>query len=252
MVSFIIPAYNEEKLINATLSSVFAQHTSEPFEVIVVDDNSTDGTAELVARYFPSVKLVHEARQGTTWARNCGAQEAHGEFLAFIDADISVPPNWTECMLGYFHADENVAAVSGPYRYFPITQLQRFWQWLWYYIVIPPVQWFFCKMFRVSSVIYGGNFMVRKSSFDAVKGFDTRFNFWGEDTDLAKRLMKKGEVLFKMDVVVGSTTRGLHNPDKGALKNFLLGISYIIKHSLNFVWVSCFNKPFSKKIQVVR
>ncbi len=84
-VSVIIPAYNAEKWIAATLESVIAQ-TELVIEVLVIDDGSTDATAAIVSR-FPQVRYLRKANGGQASARNLGIQNARGEFIAFIDAD---------------------------------------------------------------------------------------------------------------------------------------------------------------------
>jgi glycosyltransferase involved in cell wall biosynthesis len=86
MVSVIIPAYNSARWIAATLESVRAQKR-ENVEVIVVDDGSADGTAELVEREFPEVNLVRTPNRGASQARNLGTSLARGEFIQYLDAD---------------------------------------------------------------------------------------------------------------------------------------------------------------------
>ena len=85
-ISVIIPAYNAAETIEAALGSVEAQ-TVRPHEVIVVDDGSSDGTAELVAARHPEAKLVRQANQGCGMARNTGVRVSSGNWLAFLDAD---------------------------------------------------------------------------------------------------------------------------------------------------------------------
>lgn len=84
-VSVVIPAYNSSAWIAQTLESVLAQDYHN-FEVIVIDDGSTDDTCEVVQRY-PVVRLVRKENGGTATARNRGIQEATGEYVAFVDAD---------------------------------------------------------------------------------------------------------------------------------------------------------------------
>lgn len=85
-ISVVIPCYNAQQYIAAALRSVFDQAWPD-LEVIVVDDGSSDGSAELVARQFPAVKLLRQANQGVAAARNAGIEFARGEWLAFLDAD---------------------------------------------------------------------------------------------------------------------------------------------------------------------
>ncbi len=85
-VSVIIPAYNAEKWITRAIDSVLKQ--TEPVgEILVVDDGSTDTTAERVKKYGPRVRLIQQANAGVSAARNRGIEEAKGEWIAFLDAD---------------------------------------------------------------------------------------------------------------------------------------------------------------------
>ena len=86
-ISVVIPLYNKEKEIARTLRSVLAQ-TSQPLEIIVVDDGSTDGGAEVVrAIGSPLVRLVRQSNAGVCAARNRGIAESTGEYIALLDAD---------------------------------------------------------------------------------------------------------------------------------------------------------------------
>ena len=85
-VSVVIPTYNGAPWLADCLASVFAQ-SAPPAEIIVVNDGSTDGTAQLLARYEPRVRVVHQRQGGIGAARNRGVAEATGDFLAFLDHD---------------------------------------------------------------------------------------------------------------------------------------------------------------------
>ena len=85
-VSVVIPCYNAERYVAATLESVLAQAGAE-LEVIVVDDGSKDGSAALVERDFPQVRVIRRANAGVAAARNAGIEAARGDWVAFCDAD---------------------------------------------------------------------------------------------------------------------------------------------------------------------
>jgi glycosyltransferase involved in cell wall biosynthesis len=86
LVSVVIPCFNAERYIAATIQSVVAQAWPN-LEIIVVDDGSSDGSAELIERTFPEVRLIRQANQGVAVARNTGIAQAQGEWIAFLDAD---------------------------------------------------------------------------------------------------------------------------------------------------------------------
>ena len=98
-VSIVIPAYNEERYLPACLDAIAAQ-TIKPFEVIVVDNNSSDSTAKIAAQY-PFVRVVNEPRRGIGFARNAGFNAAAGDIIGRIDADTHVPASWVAKVQDY-------------------------------------------------------------------------------------------------------------------------------------------------------
>ena len=104
LVSVIIPAYNAQKYIREALDSVLAQ-TYSSFEIIVVEDSSTDDTAKIIKSYIdPRVKFVHQEKKGQTAARDEGMRRASGKYLAFLDADDVYLPQKLERQVGYMEA----------------------------------------------------------------------------------------------------------------------------------------------------
>ena len=86
LISVVIPCFNAERYIVATLRSVQAQ-TWPALDVMVIDDGSSDQSAERVRSQFPSVRVIQQANKGVAAARNLGMQQARGEWIAFLDAD---------------------------------------------------------------------------------------------------------------------------------------------------------------------
>jgi len=107
-ISVIIPAYNSEVFLARALRSVEAQ-TFRDFEIVLVDDGSTDGTAE-IARSFESVRYFHQPNQLQAVARNRGLAEARGELIAFLDADDEWLPEKLERQLAFM--DERQSRIS--------------------------------------------------------------------------------------------------------------------------------------------
>jgi glycosyltransferase involved in cell wall biosynthesis len=112
-VSVVVPAYNEELFIGRCLGSLVGQSV-KPDEIIVVDNNSTDKTAEIAKRF--RVRIVKEKVQGMTHARNRGFNEAKYEIIARCDADVVVPADWIERIKKNFNR-KKIDALSGPVAY---------------------------------------------------------------------------------------------------------------------------------------
>jgi glycosyltransferase involved in cell wall biosynthesis len=86
MISVIIPVYNSERYLAEAMKSVLGQ-TLPAYEIIIVDDGSTDGSGEIARRYGPSLRYIRQTNQGAATARNVGVNTAQGNLLAFLDAD---------------------------------------------------------------------------------------------------------------------------------------------------------------------
>ena len=141
MISFIIPAKNEEGYIAACLASIVAQETSEPFEVIVVDNSSTDNTVKLVQQNYPKVSIINEDKPGTSAARHKGFLEAKGDWLVFLDADVRLPNrNWLKSVRSKI-CEPGMVALSSHFRYYGISLHERFLQLFGTFIFIYP--WIF-------------------------------------------------------------------------------------------------------------
>jgi len=111
-VSVVIPARNEEGMLAACLTALSLQ--SDPVdEIIVVDNDSTDGTAA-TARSHAGVVVLTERRHGITYARNTGFDAATGDVIARIDADTMVTPGWAASIRRAFATDPDLAGLTGP------------------------------------------------------------------------------------------------------------------------------------------
>lgn len=117
LISIIIPAYNCERYVEECLGSLKNQ-TFKNFEIIIVDDGSTDATREVIEQYASAsdlmIKLICQENGGASKARNTGLEHVSGEFVAFIDADDTVSPDYFEMLLSRF--DDSVDIVSCCYE----------------------------------------------------------------------------------------------------------------------------------------
>lgn len=117
LISIIIPAYNEEKNILRTLSSLSCSLTKYPIEIIVVDNNSSDGTKELVLN--SGAKYLFEGKQGVKNARNTGLANAKGKYIMNADADTIYSPFWIDSIIHPLISNENVAVAYGKFAFIP-------------------------------------------------------------------------------------------------------------------------------------
>jgi GT2 family glycosyltransferase len=124
MISVIVPLFNKEQFIQRTLDSILAQTFTE-FEVLVVDDGSTDGGSAIVeTSRDPRIRLIRQANAGPGAARNRGIREARGETLAFLDADDVWLPEYLARGVALLER-HCVSAVSGGYTEFPRNYVPR-------------------------------------------------------------------------------------------------------------------------------
>ncbi len=223
-VSIVIPAHNEEKIIETLLRAL---HTQEypAFEIIVVDNGSTDRTAK-IARSC-GARLLEEKRQGTLFAREGGRREAHGDIIANIDADCIPPPDWLANGIEYFK-DRDVVAVTGPCDYADASAFFRWLSWrVQKYIYRAISNFLQLRYIRCGAIILGGNVLIRSDALSRIGGYDTSFEFYGDDTDTAKRLCKFGKVVFAPDVSVQTSARRFRK--NGILKTTWLYVFHFFR-----------------------
>lgn len=184
LVSVIVPARNEAKLLPKCLSSLAHQRTKVNYEVIVVDTNSDDGTPE-IARSF-GARVVNEPRKGKVYAFRTGAKAAKGDILCFAEADCILPAHWIQTITDYLALHPEVVAISGIYTFHSSTPALN---------LLAPI------VHRLAQALYyllygsfqlrGSNFAIRKSAYDAVGGFSENY-FDLYDVELGRRVAKIG------------------------------------------------------------
>lgn len=152
-LSIVIPAYNEERHMKACLDAIESQ-TVKPDDVIVVDNNSRDRTAE-IARSYPFVRVITEARQGRGHARTAGFNAADTDILGRIDADSVIAQDWVERVLADF-ANPDVAALTGLGR----TNFVPFVHWLFSTFLTRAYFWDIHAYFNANTM-WGANSAIR-------------------------------------------------------------------------------------------
>jgi len=119
LVSCIIPTFNGERFVGEAIESILGQ-TYTPFEIICVDDGSTDGTQAIVRGFGDRVQYVHQENAGPATARNRGARSARGEFLAFLDSDDTWVPDKLRIQVAHLR--------NNPDHGFCVAHVQNFWE----------------------------------------------------------------------------------------------------------------------------
>ena len=235
-ISLIICAYNEEHYIGTCLNSVLKNSGGKFFEILVIDNASTDRTAEVAGRYT-GVRVVREEQKGLTRARQRGFLEAKGDVLAYIDADTKLLEGWVDQVIREFQNNENLAVLSGPYRYYDVPKVQEFLVSLYWNILAMPAYWI------VGYMTIGGNFAIRKTVLEKMHGFDTKIEFYGEDTDIARRAHEFGKVKFMPSFKIETSGRRIEGDGL-----FTMATRYV----LNFASQAILKKPVTDKYTDIR
>jgi len=242
-LSVVIPAYNEAEFIGDCLNSILHEIEGKNYdlEIVVVNNASTDQTREIVAS-FPKVKLIDEPSKGLVKARRAGYLASKGELVANIDADTRITRGWFDKVFSEFSKNEKLVGLSGPFIYYDLSKQVNYGVRLFYYAGF--VTYLLNRyIFKVSSMLQGGNFVIKRTALEAIGGFNEEFDFWGEDTDLARRLIKAGEVKFTFDLPIYASGRRLEK--EGIAKT---GGRYII----NYFSTIFFKKPYETVVKDFR
>lgn len=235
-LSFVIPAYNEERYLPGCLESIQGQirDLQDQIEIIVVNNASTDNTRQ-VALSYPGVRVVDEPRKGLTYARQAGFLASSGSLIANVDSDCRLTPGWVATVLATFDAEPSLAALSGPLVYYDLTPRQRLLVRIFYMSAF--ITYLINRhILRVGSMVQGGNFVLNRSALEAIGGFNTNISFYGEDTDIARRLNAVGKVRFTFDLKILSSARRLNH--EGILT--MAG-----RYSINYIWTTFLKRPFT-------
>ncbi len=190
MISFIVPAYNEERYLGRTLLALHdaARRLGEPYEVIVVDDGSTDGTSALAECQGARLVRVHHRQISAT--RNAGARAARGEHFVFVDADTVVNE---DVLHGTLRAFEGGAVGGGAAVRFdgPIP--------VWAHLLLSVL----IRLFRSTKLAAGCYLFCTRDAFQAVGGFDEAL-YASEEITMSQALGRHGRFVVLREEVVTS------------------------------------------------
>jgi len=187
LVSIIIPTYNRANLLGDALSSVFAQ-TYRDFEVIVVDDGSTDHTAEVLRPLAEQGKLkyIRQNNKGASAARNRGIAEAKGNLIAFLDSDDLFDPSKLEIQVNYYQAHPEMGLIHSGFTKFSDNENDLGYRdTSWFSgMIYPQILFYWTTLMAMDTVL------VPRKVFDSIGLFDENLVV-GEDLDMWRRIARK-------------------------------------------------------------
>jgi GT2 family glycosyltransferase len=217
--SIIIVSYNSSAYLPACLDSILQQQTAAD-EVIVVDNGSSDGSADLVCRYYPAVKLIRAANSGYAGGNNLGAAAARGRYLVFLNPDTQLEAGALAALLAplvnnhaialstaclvLMDAPERINTCGNIVHYTGLAYCRGLGQ-------LRSAQQHSCFVNSVS----GAAFAIRRSVFEQLGGFDSRFFMYVEDTDLSLRARLAGyRIWYAADAIIRHDYRPGYSPSK--------------------------------------
>lgn len=206
-ISVVIPAYNEQELLSGCLEALLAQ-TRPPDEIIVVDNNSTDQTAETARSY--GALVIREKMQGIMPAVYTGMAASTGDIIARCDADSVVPNDWIERIEEILTTNPYATGVTGPGVFYGTSSLRANWAQLWY---------MYAYFVLVGSALanwplFGSNCALRRAAWQSVQNSVHRERTdIHDDIEISSHLAPKQQIVFKPSLKVGVSARALRCGD---------------------------------------
>lgn len=231
VISVVVPAYNEERVIAICLQHLQAQNIQQPYEIILANNNSTDNTAAIAEQQ--GVRVLTVTEKGYVHAAIAGVQAARAELIAMTDADTRVPPEWLERIYTTLQTRPDLVAVGGPFEFHDGPRGVR--------RVIKLLNGISPRLMIAS--LSGMNMAFRRSAYDAVGGFDPKINLQA-DTYLGYRLAKHGKTMLIRDNVVQASGRRYQTV--GQI------ISETVVRMVNSISIKLFNTTLFKKQADIR
>jgi glycosyltransferase involved in cell wall biosynthesis len=251
MISIIIPVHNGEGLIQHCLSSIYTSKIEVPFEVIIVDDGSSDGTGDIV-RQFPC-HYFKIKKSGVAAARNFGITKAKGETLFFFDSDVRLKNDTIAKFLKHFQENKDVYIIQGRWAIdSPASTLSRRFLLLKYTYNLRRL---FGSRRRVEVAnLETGCMAIRAEVFKYFKGFDEGFkSSGGEEHEFGTRLLERYKIYYYSDIFVEHAFGNMRETMKKIYRrtiNFSI-LAFNAKNSKDFMRLHRGSVPTQDKISVV-
>ena len=229
VISIVIPAFNEEKLLPLCLESLKSQNHQGSYEIIVVDNASTDGTARIAAEF--GAKVVSCPKRGVAYARQAGAQTASGDIIVQADADTIYPEDWLSRIASYFASHPRTVALAGSYVY----KDPPFWA-AFEYIARYLINILGLLLLGRPVCISGANFAFRREAFLKTNGYNPE-SLYPDQWGISRSLSQVGKIYYDTSVLVFTSTRRVQMPFHLIVLSIALNSSRIfahfIRHSVN-------------------
>jgi glycosyltransferase involved in cell wall biosynthesis len=262
IISVVICSYNRQDYITPALESLTKQDISPAsFEVIVIDNNSSDNTKEITLRFIEAhpdhhIRYVFEAKQGLSHARNTGISEAKGMYIAYMDDDGQAEKNYIKNLINAFSSHHEYQALGG--KILPNYESGHEPEWMSFWVsgLVSKVDWgnTYGEFFKYKYP-FGCNMAFHKNILEKAGGFNTDLGSRSDDKYIFTTLRRMGvKILYAPDIVVyhsisrdrmtdssiqkiskdvGKTeyVRLLH---QGLINKFIKGLEYLIKLGVAF------------------
>ena len=228
-VDIVIPCFNDGKTLFQCLNAIVYQKSKFPFMIIVINNNSSDNSVE-IAKGFPQVKLLHESRQGRSFARNKGIQASQAKYVCFVDADVVLEHDWLEHMVrkmeksalyGGGESHVSVRASDESDLFMQLRSGNKNDRELMLQMKSHDY-----PMLNSAACIY------RRQALINVNGFDEKLNSY-EDIDLSKRVALSGWVLCTEKLAKGYSYNNRANVFGFGRRYFQLGQN---RYLFNLKW----------------
>jgi glycosyltransferase involved in cell wall biosynthesis len=224
-VSIVVPVYNEALLLADGLASLQRQDYAGLYEIVVVDNGSTDRSAE-IARAM-GVRVVKEPRKGVVHALHTGYGAVHNDIIAATDADTRVPSDWLSRLVARLTAQPNVVAVGGIYTFYDSPV------WL---------RWASLLTNQLNRQLLGMNMAMWRWAYESIGGVDTAVNL-GWDAELGRRLQRIGRVVIDRKLVVETSARRYE----------VAGLwSSLLRYRINDWWLALAGRPLFYSFSDIR
>jgi len=221
--SLIVVTYNARSHLGRCLRSILSQNLC-PNEIIVVDNASSDGSADFVEQAFPGVKVIRNGdNRGFGHGADVGAASAHGDYLVFLNPDTVVEPDWLAGLVAALEANPEAGLATSRILLLARPDRVNACGTEVHYTGLTLCRGTGAERDRFSEVeevdaVSGAAFAIRKTIFDEIDGFDERFFLYVEDTDLSWRVRLAGHTCLH---VPASVVYHDYTLQFGALKTYL-------------------------------